>query len=91
MSEPRAAEFGETPTLEMRAYRRGELVHRELCASEAEAAALVEAWEEEPGIECEIDDLSVPRHDVEAREIDRDGAEEYPTVPAAGGWIERRW
>lgn len=58
MSEPRPAEFGETPTLEMRAYRNGELVHRELCASEAEAAALVEAWEEEPGTECEVDDLS---------------------------------
>jgi hypothetical protein len=84
MSDPRPADFGATATLEMRVYRHGVLVHRELCESEAEAAALAEAWEEEPGTECEVDDLSAPRHDVEALEIDRDDVEEYPTTPEGG-------
>jgi hypothetical protein len=84
MSDLRPEDFGETPTLELRVYRRGVLVHRELCASEAEAAALVEVWEEEPGTECEVDDLSATRHDLEAREVDRDDADEYATVPETG-------
>lgn len=83
MSDLRPADIGETPTLELRVYRHGEMVHRQLCVTEAEAAAVVEAWEEEPGTACEVDDLSGPRHDLEAREIDRDDAEEYPTVADA--------
>ena len=49
----------------------GVLVYRELCESEADAAAFVEAWEQEPGIECEVDDLSVRRHDVEVSKSNR--------------------
>jgi hypothetical protein len=55
-------EAQETPTVEVRVYRHGELVHRELCESEEQAALVIEEWSEQDGIECEVDDLSV-RHD----------------------------
>ena len=80
MSDLRPQDFGETPTLEARAYRDGVLVHRELCESEADAAAFVEAWDEEPGIECEVDDLSVRSHGVERFEVEPTDADDYPTA-----------
>jgi hypothetical protein len=52
-------ERDETPTVEVRVYRHAELVHRELCESEEQAALVVEEWSELDGIECEVDDLSV--------------------------------
>lgn len=52
---------GETPTIEVRIYRDGRLIRRELCESEGEAALVVEHWDEVAGTECEVDDLSA-RH-----------------------------
>ena len=54
-------ERDETPTIEVRVFRHGELVHRELCESEEQASLVVDEWSELDGIECEVDDLSV-RH-----------------------------
>lgn len=47
MSEGFFEERGDTPTIEVRVFRHGELVRRELC--------------ELDGVTCEVDDLSV-RH-----------------------------
>lgn len=58
-AEPLGAE--RYPTLEVRVYRDGLLVHSELCESEDEAALIVDAWSEQPGVTCEVDDLSI-RH-----------------------------
>jgi hypothetical protein len=55
-------ERDETPTVEVRVYRHGELVHSELCESEEQAALVIEEWSELDGVECEVDDLSV-RHE----------------------------
>lgn len=89
MTTPRDANHGETPTIEVRVYRDGRLIERELCESEERAALVVEAWQEIDGVECEVDDLSV-RHgpeDIlspEAPELE----EEYPAAgqndPARG-------
>jgi hypothetical protein len=49
----------ETPTVEVRVFRHGELIHRELCESEEQAAVVIDKWSESDGIECEVDDLSV--------------------------------
>jgi hypothetical protein len=49
----------ETPTIEVRVFRHGELVHRELCESEEQASLVIDEWSELDGIECEVDDLSV--------------------------------
>lgn len=55
-------ERDEAPTIEVRVYRHGDLVHRELCESEEQAALVIEEWSELDGVECEVDDLSV-RHE----------------------------
>lgn len=49
----------ETPTVEVRVFRHGALVHRELCESEDQAALVVDEWSELDGVECEVDDLSI--------------------------------
>lgn len=56
----------EAGTIEVRAYRGGAIVQRQLCETAEEATAIVEAWEQEEGIECEFTDLShAPRFDDE--------------------------
>ena len=52
-------ELGSTPTIEVLAYRDGELVHRELCETDADASAVVEQWSQLDGVVCQVDDLSV--------------------------------
>lgn len=47
-----------TPTLEVRIYRDGALVQRELCESDEEANSVVDAWSEVEGIRFEIEDLA---------------------------------
>lgn len=70
-----------TPITEVVVLRHGEEIHRQLCESEAEAAAIIAHWEEQPGVECEVIDLAAGRGE-EAAEIDwTDRAADYP----AGG------
>jgi hypothetical protein len=54
-------ERDEAPTVEVRVFRHGELVHTELCESDEQAALVVEEWAEHDGVTCEVDDLSI-RH-----------------------------
>lgn len=51
----------EYPTIEVRVYRHGALVATELAESEEAAAAIVDQWSEQEGVQCEVDDLTV-RH-----------------------------
>lgn len=55
------SEMDGAPTVEVRVFRHGALVHRELCESEAEAAQIADWWSELEGVTVEVDDLSV-RH-----------------------------
>jgi len=73
-------ERDETPTIEVRVWRHGALVHRELCESEEQAASVVEAWSELEGTECELDDLTVHHRPGDIAEPDRAEVhdEEYP-------------
>ena len=52
----------EAPTIEVRVYRDGELISRELCESEDEASLIVDTWTELEGVTCEVDDLSAGSH-----------------------------
>ena len=54
---PSVTEEVDSPTLEVRVLRHGTLVHRELCASDADAAAVADRWSELDGITVEVDDL----------------------------------
>ena len=89
MSDVRPEDFGETPTLEARAYRDGVLICRERCDSEEDAAAFVETWEQEPGIHCEVDDLSVPSHDTETFEVEPTDIDAHPPDTTTRTRIER--
>ena len=51
----------ESPTVEVRVFRHGVLVRRELVESEEQAALVVDEWAELDGVSCEVDDLSI-RH-----------------------------
>jgi hypothetical protein len=51
----------EAPTIEVRVFRNGELVHTELCESEEQASLVVDEWSELDGVQCEVDDLTI-RH-----------------------------
>jgi hypothetical protein len=60
MTEPFSPdELASTPTIEVTVFRHGEVVHRQLCETEAEAGAVADRWGEMDGVECQIDDLSV--------------------------------
>lgn len=63
-------ELTDSPTVEVRAYRQGELFATELCLTIEEAAALVESLEETPGVSCEITDLSASGVDETAAEVE---------------------
>lgn len=52
-------ERDEAPTIEVRVFRHGELVHQERCESEEQASLVVDEWAELDGVECEVDDLSI--------------------------------
>lgn len=88
MEEPRDKAVGstETPTVEVRVFRDGELIRRELCDSEDDAALVVDEWSEVDGIEVEVDDLTIVHRpgDILAPEPPepRDGG--YPYAHEAG-------
>lgn len=59
MSDGRFDERDDTPTIEVRVYQHGALVHQELCESEEQAAVVVDGWSELEGVGCEVDDLTI--------------------------------
>jgi hypothetical protein len=46
-----------TPSLEIRVLRDGVVVHRELCETDDQADALVQAWSDTEGVVVEVDDV----------------------------------
>ena len=80
MTEPLPQELGESPVVEVRVYRHGVLTLRQLCEGVEEAAAVVDAWSELDGVECEVDDLSVKHRPDEILEpsLSEPPFEEYP-------------
>ncbi len=79
MTNTKPADFGETPTVEVRVFHHGELIETRLFETVEEATALVASREEVPGVECEVDDLSALTHDNTSFEVgasDLDGG--YP-------------
>ena len=65
MSDESLSERDEAPALEVRVFRQGTLVHRELVESEEQAALVVERWAELDGVRCEVDDLSIHHYPAE--------------------------
>lgn len=72
--------WDDSPTIEVRVFRGGELVHTELCESDEEAVLVVEEWSERDGVRCEVDDLTIKHKpgDVLEPEPAVTDEEEYP-------------
>ena len=90
MGEFTPSELGVSATVEVTVYRHGALVHRELCETEEEAAAIVEEWSELDGVECQVDDLSVHHRPGDILEPEPDAGpadDDYRPPPAP----EERW
>jgi hypothetical protein len=68
MSDESLSQRDEAPTVEVRVFRHGALVHRELVESEEQAAVVVDEWAELDGVQCEVDDLSIRHHPGEILE-----------------------
>jgi hypothetical protein len=80
VSESLFEERDEAPTIEVRVFRHGTMVHRELCETEEQAALVVDSWSELDGVECEVDDLSVRHQPTDILEPEPAvlGDEDYP-------------
>ncbi len=70
MSDESMSEGGVAPTVEVRVFRYGTLIHQELVDSEEQAALVVDGWAELDGVQCEVDDLSVRHHPGQILEPD---------------------
>jgi hypothetical protein len=61
MTEDTTVDPWDTPRIEVRVYRHGDLIQRELCDTEEEATRVVDTWAEMDDVTCEVDDLTT-RH-----------------------------
>lgn len=69
----------ERPMFEVRVSRDGTVVHRERCETLEQATTIVEEWDGEAGITCEIVDLlHGDRPDDEFVDVARESASRYP-------------
>lgn len=62
----------ESPTVEVVVFRDGREVARELCDTREDATGAVERWSEEPGVVCQVDDLSVHHRPEDIRDPSAD-------------------
>jgi hypothetical protein len=58
----------ESPTVEIVVFRDGHEIGRELCDTPEDAALAVERWSEDPGVVCQVDDLSVHHRPEDIRD-----------------------
>lgn len=73
------------PTIEVRVYRGDDLVVRELCESEEEAALVVEQWSDVEDVDVLVDDLSAhhgPEDILAADDLAVSDDEGYPVESA---------
>jgi hypothetical protein len=59
MGEVEPSEPNSSPTVEVIVFQHGHEIARELCESSEEAAVIVDWWNEQDGVECQVDDLSI--------------------------------
>lgn len=84
MSDTTPTGPAESPIVEVKVYRHDQLIHTQLCESADEATALVASWEETPGTECTVEDLSATTHDESSLEVGGTGLEGgYPNIAEA--------
>lgn len=72
---------GSAPITEVVVFRNGEEIFRQPCESEQEAADIIAYWEEQPGVECAVVDLTTGRDEGAADIAWTDPAIDYPAEP----------
>lgn len=88
-TDPQLQDPSGTPITEVIVVRDGVEIHREPCESEQEAADIIAHWEEQPGVECLVVDLSTGR-DEGAADIDwTSPTVDYPTAAGRDPDIDR--
>ncbi|MDH3299451.1 MAG: hypothetical protein OES24_02990 [Acidimicrobiia bacterium] len=76
--DPHVQDPGSAPITEVVVVRNGVEILRQPCESEQEAADIIAHWEEQPGVECAVVDLTTGREEGSA-DIDwTDPAIDYP-------------
>lgn len=80
---PENRTWDDSPTVEVRIYRGGQLVHTELCESDAEAADVADRWGEDASVTVEVDDLTIRHRPGDVLEPDPPvvGDFDYPEGP----------
>ena len=78
------------PSIEVRVYRDGDVIARELCESEDEANLIVDRYGDEPGVSFEVEDLTSDRWPGEILGSPSVGFEDEleavePMIPEQGG------
>jgi hypothetical protein len=74
-----------SPTIEVRVHRGDELLARELCETEEEAATVVEKWSDVEGVDVLVDDLSAhhgPEDILAPDDLPLTDDEDHPVVSA---------
>lgn len=61
---------GAAPAIQVLVHRGGELIHRELCESEAAAREVADRWSETEGVTCTVDDLGTQHESGDILEPD---------------------
>ena len=74
----------ESPTIEVRVFRHGDLIDRVLCETEEEAVVVVERWSDLDDVSCLVDDLSYQHTPGDVLEPEPSEAleDDYPPGPA---------
>jgi len=83
-------DVGDAPTIEVRVFRHGELVHRALCESEEQAKLVSDQWAELEGVQVQVDDLTV-QHEPDQILAPGEAVLGDDDYPAEVGGDERTW
>jgi len=75
----------ESPTVEVVVFRHGREIARELCDAPEDAALVIERWSEEPGVVCQVDDLSVHHRPEDIRDPSPDTPRDDDSYVAESG------
>ena len=71
----------QSPEVEVVVWRKGEVVHREFCDTEEDAASLIERWTELAHAEAWVDDLTIRHGGDDILAAEPPGADLSATYP----------
>lgn len=73
MTDVKPCEPNSSPTVEVIVFQHGHEIARELCESPEDAAVIVDWWNQQDGVQCQVDDLSIHHSPRDILEPTADG------------------